>query len=86
MVTRYRPIETFYKKAVAADATAGEVVFTLPYLPTGVIAQIRADATGVVNATGLSVEIDTNSTTGVITATVGATAITLADHISLIAF
>lgn len=86
MITRYKPIETFYKKAVAADATAGKVVFTLPYLPTGVIAQIRADATGAVNSTGLSVKIDTNSTTGVITATVGATTITLADHVSLIVF
>lgn len=82
MTTRYVPMETFTHTAVAADATADYVEFTVPYAPKGMIAQIKAATTGVVNSAGLAVTY--NSTSGKVK--VAATAITAGDVISLIVF
>jgi hypothetical protein len=83
---RYVALEKFSAKASAAQATAGKVVFTLPYVPTGYIAQVAAPTTGVVNNTGLAVKIATDSTTGVITAEVAVTTLAENSIVSLICF
>ena len=85
-VDRFVPMERFSKVVTAAEATAGKVVFTLPYLPTGYIAQVVAPTTGLVNATGLSVVVSTDSTTGVITAEVSVTTLAEGSIVSLICF
>lgn len=83
---RYVAMEKFYAKASAAQASANAVAFTVPYLPTGAIAQIRADANGAMNVTGLAVTIAQDGTTKVVTVTVAATNISANDHVSLIVF
>ena len=55
MADRFVAMEKFSKVAVAADATAGYIEFAVPYAPVGMIAQVQAKTTGVVNATGLAV-------------------------------
>lgn len=59
MADRFVAMEKFSKVATAADANAGFVEFTVPYAPVGMIAQVLAPATGVVNATGLAVTYTT---------------------------
>ena len=86
MVDRFVAMEKFSAKATAAQATAGKVVFTLPYLPVGYVAQVFAPTTGVVNNTGLTVKIATNATTGVITAEVAVTSLAEDSVVSLICF
>ena len=86
MADRFVAMEKFSTKATAAQASAGKVVFTLPYLPVGYIAQVAAPTTGVVNNTGLAVKIATDSTTGVITAEVVVTTLVEDSIVSLICF
>mgnify|MGYP006912905009 CR=1 FL=1 len=86
MADRFVAMEKFSAKATAAQATAGKVVFTLPYLPVGYVAQVFAPTTGVVNNTGLTVKIATNATTGVITAEVAVTSLAEDSVVSLICF
>ena len=83
---RFVPMEKFSATASEAQATAGKVVFTLPYVPTGYIAQVIAPTTGAVNDTGLAVKVATDATTGVITAEVAVTTLVAASVVSLICF
>ena len=77
---KYMPFEVAYAKAPEGVATNNNIIFTFPYEVNGAIAQIRADADGTNNATGLKVEIDGKEVT------VKADNITEDDHISVIAF
>jgi hypothetical protein len=86
MADRFVAMEKFSAKATAAQASAGKVVFTLPYLPVGYIAQVAAPTTGVVNNTGLAVKIATDATTGAITAEVSVTTLVEDSIVSLICF
>lgn len=85
-VDRFVAMEKFSTKVTEAQASAGKVVFTLPYLPVGYIAQVAAPTTGVVNNTGLAVKIATDATTGVITAEVSVTNLVEDSIVSLICF
>ncbi len=86
MADRFVAMEKFSTEATEAQATAGKVVFTLPYLPVGYIAQVVAPTTGVVNNTGLAVKIATDATTGVITAEVAVSTLVEDSIVSLICF
>lgn len=86
MADRFVAMEKFSAKATAAQVTAGKVVFTLPYLPVGYVAQVFAPTTGAVNNTGLAVKIATDETTGVITAEVAVTTLVKDSIVSLICF
>lgn len=86
MADRFVAMEKFSTKATAAHATDDKVVFTLPYLPVGYIAQVVAPTTGVVNNLGLAVNIATDATTGVITAEVAVTTLVADSIVSLICF
>lgn len=83
---RFVPMEKFSAKASTAQAAANKVVFTLPYVPTGYIAQVAAPTTGAVNNTGLAVKVATDATTGVITAEVAVTSLAEDSIVSLICF
>lgn len=81
---RFVSMEKYSKVADATDVTNDYVEFDISNLesgtPTGMIAQIRAATTGVVNATGLAVTF----ADGV--AKVSATTIALGDVVSLVVF
>lgn len=84
---RYMPIEVQTIKVNQTQATAKKVVFTLPYMVTGAIAQIRA-TNGTITAVD-KVVIAQDATTKVVTVEVSvAAAETLAKDsiVSLIAF
>lgn len=84
---RYMPIEVMSKKVDATEASAKKVVFTLPYMVQGAVAQIRTSAGAITDAEKVVVAKD--STTGVVTVEVNvASAGTLAENsiVSLIAF
>jgi len=84
---RYMPIEVHTIKVDADQASAKKVVFTLPYMITGAIAQIRA-SNGVLTDVE-KVVVAQDSTTKVVTVEVSvASAGTLAQNsiVSLIAF
>lgn len=55
MADRFVPMEKFSKVADATDATNNYIEFACPYTPTGIVAQVRAVTTGIVNLTGLTV-------------------------------
>lgn len=80
MADRFVAMEKFSKVAVTGDATAGYIEFAVPYAPVGMIAQVQAKTTGVVNATGLAV-LHTN---GKVKVTV--TTLAVGDTVSLICF
>lgn len=84
---RYMPIEVHTIKVDADQASAKKVVFTLPYMITGAIAQIRASNGALTDVEKVVVAQD--STTKVVTVEVSvASASTLAQNsiVSLIAF
>ena len=84
---RYMPIEVHTIKVDADQASAKKVVFTLPYMITGAIAQIRASNGALTDIEKVVVAQD--STTKVVTVEVSvASASTLAENsiVSLIAF
>ena len=81
---RYIPVETFQKVAVTGDATAGKVVFVVPYAPKGMIAQVQAKTTGVVSATGLAPLYALNATTKLHEVTVTSTGLSAGDIVNLI--
>lgn len=85
MTLRYVPLEVFTKKASAAEASANKVVFTMPHKVNGAIAQVIKAADGSVNATGLTVTIATNETTGVCTVEVAVTSLTKDDVVTIMA-
>lgn len=55
MVDKFVAMEKFSAVATDADATAGCIEFIVPYAPVGMIAQVIAPTTGIVNNTGLAV-------------------------------
>lgn len=84
---RYMPIEVHTIKVDSDQASAKKVVFTLPYMITGAIAQIRASNGALTDVEKVVVAQD--STTKVVTVEVSvASASTLAQNsiVSLIAF
>lgn len=84
---RYMPIEVHTIKVDADQASAKKVVFTLPYMVTGAIAQIRKSDGTLTDVEKVVVAQD--STTKVVTVEVSvASAGTLAQNsiVSLIAF
>lgn len=84
--TRFVPIEVFSKKATATEASANKVIFTIPYTVTGAMAQIIKAADNTLYSTGQTIEIKVNSTTGVCTVEVAATAILANDVVNLLVF
>ena len=82
---RYMPIEVHTKKATAGEATANKVIFTLPYKPNGVVAQIVKEADNTLYATGQTIEVKEDETTKVVTVEVAATAILANDVVTIIA-
>lgn len=84
MSNRFVPCETFQKVAVAGDATDGKVVFVVPYAPKGMIAQVQAKTTGVVNATGLAPLYALNATTKLHEVTVTSTDLSAGSIVNLI--
>lgn len=85
MTLRYVPLEVFTKKASADEASANKVVFTMPHKVNGAIAQVITAADDSVNATGLTVTIDTDETTGVCTVEVAVTSLTENDVVTIMA-
>ena len=83
---RYMPIEVHQIKVNEAQATANKVVFTLPYLVSGVIAQIYKDADDTLYSTGQKVVIAQDATTKVVTVEVSATALVEDDLVNILAF
>lgn len=85
---RYMPIEVHTIKVDATQASAKKVVFDLPYMVTGAIAQVRA-SNGAINDKLESVVIAQDNTTKAVTAevTIASTG-TLAENsiVSLLAF
>lgn len=78
--TAYKPIETFSKVAVAADASVDYVEFEVANAPKGMIAQILSVTTGAANTTGLAVTYAAGKVK------VAATSIAVGDTVSLICF
>jgi len=54
-ITRFVAMEKFSAIATADDATANYIEFTVPYAPSGMVAQVLAPTTGAINDTGLAV-------------------------------
>lgn len=82
---RYMPIEVHSVKASAAQAAANKVIFTLPYMVQGTIAQVKA-ADHTLNDTGLKIEVKEDATTKVVTVEVSVTALLADQIVSLVAF
>jgi len=78
MSDRFVALEKFTKVADATDATNNTVTFTVPYTPSGYIAQIVTVTSGVIKTAGLTV------TRADAVITVAATDIVVGDVVSLI--
>jgi hypothetical protein len=83
---RYVPLETYTTIANDAQGIANTVIFSVPFTPTGLIAQIFSVTTGAANVTGLAVTGESNTTTGNYDVTIAATDIVAGDRVTLIAF
>ena len=79
---RFVAMEKFSKVAVSADDTAEFIEFDCAYVPTGMIASVRAVTTGAINVTGLAVTYNG----GTKKIKVAVTALGVGDVVSVIAF
>lgn len=85
MADRFVAMEKFARKATADESTAGAIVFSCPYNPTGVIASALTKTTGAPRVIA-SITWAANATTGKYDITVTVTSLAAGDIVSCIAF